>query len=124
MQRHLCLSLVVAALAAPALAGGNIVKCVDRAGHITLTDQPCEAGATMVRLASMPAASGAARAEAYPLAAEPAVLPPPRLVQGRYVMQRAKPKPLKRDVLTLKEARAQFLLMDAGVGTRALATLE
>lgn len=124
MKRHLCLSLFAAALAAPALAGGNIVKCVDGAGHITLTDQPCEAGATMVRLASMPAAQGPSRAKPYPLAAEAAVLPPPRLVRERYVMERAKAKPLKRDVLTLKAARAQFLLMDAEPGTQALATLE
>lgn len=124
MKRHLCLSLFIAALAAPSHAGGNIVKCVDGTGHVTLTDQPCEAGATMVRLASMPAEPGAPSARPYPLAAEAAVLPPARVVQGRYVMQRAKPKPLKPDVLTLKAARAQFLLMDAGAGTQALATLE
>ena len=40
------LSLIIAALAATpaALAGSDILKCVDGAGHVTLTDQPCESG--------------------------------------------------------------------------------
>lgn len=43
--------LVATVLAVPALAG-EIVKCVDTSGHVTLTDQACEAGNTSVRLAS------------------------------------------------------------------------
>lgn len=43
--------LVATVLAVPALAG-EIVKCVDTNGHVTLTDQACEAGNTSVRLAS------------------------------------------------------------------------
>jgi len=128
MKRHLCLSMLVAALAAPtaqlAHAGANIVKCVDSAGRVTLTDQGCENGATMVRLANTPADEGITRAEPYPLAAEQGVLPPPSAVQRRPLPKRVKAKPMTRDVATLKAARAQFLLMDAGAPKRTLATLD
>ena len=125
MKRHLCLSILVAAMAAPAAqAGADIVKCVDGAGRVTLTDQPCENGATMVRLANSPADEGIARAEPYPLAAGQDVLPPAPAVQPRQASQRVKSKPMTRDVATLKAARAQFLLMDAGAGKQALATLD
>ncbi len=123
MKRHLCLSILVAALAAPAAhAGADIVKCVDSAGRVTLTDQPCDSGATMVRLANTPADEGLTRAEPYPLVTEQGVLPPP--VHRRHVAPRAKVKPMKQDVATLKAARAQFLLMDAGAGKQTLATLD
>lgn len=125
MKRHLCLSILVAALAAPgAHAGADIVKCVDGAGRITLTDQPCENGATVVRLANTPADEGITRAEPYPLATEQAVLPPPPAVQRRQAAQRVKAKPMMRDVATLKAARAQFLLTDAGSSKQTLATLD
>ena len=124
MKRHLCLSIVVAALAAPGAHAADIVKCVDGAGRVTLTDQPCAHGATMVRLANMPADAGISRAEPYPLVTERSVLPPPPAVQRRHAIQRVKAKPLKRDVVTLKAARAQFLLMDAGASKQTLATLD
>ena len=126
MKRHLCLSILVAALAAPgAHAGANIVKCVDGAGRVTLTDQPCEHGATMVRLANMPADEDVTRAEPYPLITERGVLPPTPVVQRRQAAQRVKAKPMLRDVVTLKAARAQFLLMDAaGASKHTLATLD
>ena len=126
MKRHLCLSILVAALAAPgAHAGANIVKCVDGAGRVTLTDQPCEHGATMVRLANMPADEGVTRAEPYPLITERGVLPPTPVAQRRQATQRVKAKPMLRDVVTLKAARAQFLLMDAAAAPKhTLATLD
>lgn len=127
MKRHLYCSILVAALAAPAAspayAGADIVKCVDGAGRVTLTDQPCENGATMVRLANTPADEGIARAEPHPLAVEQGTLPPaPQL--RRQPAPRAKAKPMTRDVATLKAARAQLLLMDAGAGKQTLATLD
>ena len=125
MKRHLCLSILCAALAsfAPAAyAGTDIVKCVDGLGRVTLTDQPCDGGAATVRLASMPADEGVNRGQPYPLAVEHSVLPPPP-AQRRVMAPRAKAKPLTRDVATLKAARANFLLMDAG-GKQTLATLD
>jgi hypothetical protein len=128
MKRHLYLSILLAAMAAPTAslvhAGADIVKCVDGAGRITLTDQPCDAGAATVRLASSPADAGITRAEPYPLAAEQGALPPPA-VQRRVPAPRVKAKPMMRDVATLKAARAQFLLLDAGAGAKqTLATLD
>jgi hypothetical protein len=123
MKRHLCLSILVAAMAAPAAYGGaDIVKCVDGAGRVTLTDQPCEGGATLVRLANTPADEGVSRAEPHPLVTEQGTLPPPPAVQRRQAAPRVKAKPMTRDVATLKEARAQFLLMDTGA-KQTLATL-
>ncbi|SFC13093.1 DUF4124 domain-containing protein [Massilia yuzhufengensis] len=125
MKRQLSLSILLAALAAPAaMAGSDIVKCVDGAGRVTLTDQPCDTGAATVRLASMPADEGFTRVEAAPVAVEQAVLPP-AAVQRRQVLPRVKPiKPMMRDVATLKAARAQFLLGDATAGRHTLATLD
>lgn len=123
MKRHLCLSILCVALSAPAAyAGTDIVKCVDSLGRVTLTDQPCDGGAATVRLASMPADEGVNRVQPYPLAVEHSVLPPPP-VQRRVMAPRVKAKPLTRDVATLKAARANFLLMDAG-GKQTLATLD
>ncbi len=122
MKRHLCLSLLCAALAAPAFAGADIVKCVDESGRVTLTDQPCDGGAATVRLASMPADEGVTRVQPYPLVVEHAVLPPPP--QRRVMAPRVKAKPLTQDVATLKAARANFLLMDAGGKQQTLATLD
>ncbi|QNB00532.1 DUF4124 domain-containing protein [Massilia sp. Se16.2.3] len=55
------LSLALAALAAApaALAGSDILKCVDRAGHVTLTDQPCESNARASKLVAASALNSA-----------------------------------------------------------------
>lgn len=124
MKRQLCLSMLIAALAAPtALAGPDIVKCVDAAGRVTLTDQPCESGTTTVRLASAPAGEAPARVEPYPLVADHATLPPAP-IHRRHLPPPVKAKPMMRDVATLKAARAQFLLLDAGASRQTLATLD
>jgi hypothetical protein len=115
MKRFLCqLSLIAAAAAsAPAaFAGAEIVKCIDSTGHVTLTDQPCGEGTTTVRMAKMPAAEGEASVQPYPLSVERNSVPPQRPAV-RKAPQRDKAKPMQRDVATLKEARAQFLLLDS-----------
>ena len=131
MYRHLCLSFVIAAttLTAPgAFAGSDIVKCVDGAGHVTLTDQACDSGTATVRLARADAQSdddagdSLPRADAHPLASEQRILPPPP-VHRRHIAPRVKAKPMMRDVATLKAARAQFLLLDAAPRQR-FATLD
>jgi hypothetical protein len=129
------LSLLAACAAPAALAGPDILKCVDRGGHVTLTDQPCPAG-TRVSLVIPDAApggpistpggaqmgsSGAAGAtgsggdEPVPTTAAPAVehyplpAPPPR-AKARPVP--AKRTPMRRDEVTLKAARMKMLLND------------
>jgi hypothetical protein len=100
--------LIAFAVAAPlASAGNNIVKCVDTTGHVTLTDQPCPAGAATVPMDAGPAGPGVVTVERYPA---PAATP-----AGAAQWRQSAPKrmTLKRDVATLKEARAQWLLMDA-----------
>jgi Domain of unknown function (DUF4124) len=92
-----------ASMAAPAaLAGNEIVKCIDASGHVTLTDQPCAAGSATVKLSS----------EA-PLP-QRHVLPATELRQDRWKRpQEAKAAPLSRDVATLKAARRMLMLQEA-----------
>ena len=97
-----------ASMAAPAaMAGNEIVKCIDASGHVTLTDQPCEAGTATVRLAS----------ESSPA---PAISQPQRHVlpaaELRHQVWRQPPvvraAPLSRDVATLKAARRLLMLQE------------
>jgi hypothetical protein len=95
-----------AAVAAPvAMAGNDIVKCVDAEGHVTLTDQPCDTGSATVRLASE--------------------TPQPEAQSQRHVVTQAELRhagwkrpqvvraaPLSRDVATLKAAHRMMLLQE------------
>jgi hypothetical protein len=91
-----------AAVAPAALAGNDIVKCVDASGHITLTDQPCESGASTVKLSGE------------------TPLPPQRQVRASAELRQAawkpaqvvRPAPLSRDIATLKEARRTLMLSE------------
>jgi len=135
MKRHICqlALLAVTTMAAPvAFSETSIVKCVDDAGRVTLTDRPCEAGATTVRMAGEPANDGVTRVPAHPLAAEANVLPLPRVSQRasqrisqriRVPMTHVAARPLASDIATLKAARAQFMLSDVR-STPALARLD
>lgn len=114
-QRARQLCLIAAIVAAPAaMAGTDIKKCVDAAGRVTLTDQPCPAGARAATLSiqsSLPPAVTAAQLRSLP--AERYVAPPARLQNGKWRPPQARPRvPLSRDVATLKAARAQQLLLD------------
>jgi len=111
------LSMIAAAvLVAPALAG-EIVKCVDSDGHVTLTDQPCASGAATVPLAreagAMPVPVPATRDAIAPLAQRHvlSVAELPRVNWQRPNL--ATPARLARDVATLKEARRMLMLQDA-----------
>jgi len=98
------LSIIAAAvLAAPALAG-EIVKCVDSDGHVTLTDQPCASGSASVPLARD---TGAPVRERHVLPAADL----PRVAWKKPNL--AAPVKLARDVATLKEARRMLMLQDA-----------
>jgi hypothetical protein len=100
------LSMIAAALLASAavpaaLAGNEIVKCVDNSGHVTLTDQPCEAGAATVKLAS----EGSTPQRHV-------VAPAELRHDGWKRPQASRPAPLSRDVATLKEARRMLMLQE------------
>jgi hypothetical protein len=92
--------IAAAVLAVPALAG-EIVKCVDSNGHVTLTDQPCASGS-----ATMPVSRD---------------IPPQRHVLPAAELPRVAwkkpnltaPVSLARDIATLKEARRMLMLQDA-----------
>lgn len=123
------LSFILAAIAfAPAaLAGSEIVKCVDSAGHVTLTDQPCSGNATTVRVAQTPvviAESVAVGAVVAEPEAETAAAPQAAGVERhttRTLLRQANWKtppaprsgPLAPDVATLKAARLQMLMLDS-----------
>lgn len=126
------LTLIFAAVAAApaALAGSEILKCVDAGGHVTLTDQPCESGAQATRLVSNAAPE-------TPVAANEAQQPAVQRYEAPHALQRQQAwrprvaqaqaqrgRPLARDVATLKAARAQLLLIDADRHARpTLATI-
>lgn len=105
--RMLCMiaaAALTASLAPPAaLAGNEIVKCIDASGHVTLTDQPCEAGTSTVKLSG-----------------ETAQQPPQRHVVAAAELRHAgwkrpqvvREAPLSRDVATLREARRTLMLSD------------
>ena len=114
------LSLILAALAAaPAvLAGSEVLKCVDASGHVTLTDQPCEAGSQVTRLTAGTPDTAAAEAPASEAAQGITVQryeAPPRMLRQQDWRPRVaqRDRPLARDVATLKAARAQLMLIDA-----------
>jgi len=108
MKPSITLMNLVAALvvAAPAAMAGDIVKCVEPDGHITLTDQPCAVGASTVHL-------DGDRSEPVPTL-QRHVLPAAQLHQGAWRRpDLSKPLPLTRDVATLKAARRTLLMLDA-----------
>lgn len=111
MKRSMTLTHMFAAalvLAAQSATAGDIVKCVDGSGHVTLTDQPCTAGAASVRLDQDTPQDGA-RAARTP---QRHVLPAADLRQWKRP-DLSRPVPLTRDVATLKEARRTLMLQDA-----------
>ena len=135
------LSLMLAALAAApaALAGTEILKCVDRAGNVTLTDQPCEGAARMTRMTLGPTSesasyggSGSTSATASGSGAEPQAAPLQRYAATPAMHRQqdwrprmpARDRPLARDVATLKAARAQMMLLDADRQQPQLATIQ
>jgi hypothetical protein len=136
---QLSLVLLAAAAAPCALAGPDILKCVDSGGHVTLTDQPCPAGSrvTLVIPDAGPAArppergttqvggSGAAGATGSggeettaPAPAAERLPPPPPPPRGRYKPP-SKPTPLSRDEATLKAARLKMMINDDQIGRQA-----
>lgn len=115
----LIVSAAVGALAlAPAHAGSAINKCIDGAGRVTLTDQPCD-GHTVSSSVVVPGAPSETRASPAPSQASTLANAPLR--QARWTPSTASTSAhaaLAGDMATLKQARVQMLLQDAAPRTR------
>jgi len=114
---HLMSMFAAMVLAAPvALAGNEIVKCVDADGRVTLTDQPCGARASTVRLdqdrnASQSQAQSQPQPQFQP-DVQRHVLPAADLREWRRP-DLTRSVPLKQDVATLRAAHRMLMLQDA-----------
>lgn len=127
MNRSLSL-LLAGLLALPAAAmAGDILKCVDTAGRVTLTDRPCESGSAATRLESdgsaayggsgMAGSTGSSGPEPQPVSGAPVpqryVLPAVELRHDAWKRSAAdRPAALARDIATLKEARRMQLIQE------------
>jgi hypothetical protein len=97
-----------AAVAAPvAMAGNEVVKCVDAEGHVTLTDQPCDTGSATVRLSSE-----SSQPQEQPQAQRHLVPQAEMRHAGWKRPQVVRAAPLSRDVATLKAAHRMMLLQE------------
>jgi hypothetical protein len=129
--KHIGLILAALAAAPAALAGADILKCVDRAGRVTLTDQPCPPGTSGARMeiqegysvqgssgsAGSTGSGGPADAPGAPVLEHYPAPPRPPRAQPRVRVQ--KHAPFAPDAATLKAAHAQLLILD---GSRSKAT--
>lgn len=116
----LLLASFVLLSASPAFAGGDIVKCVDSAGHVTLTDSECGSAD-----AQQPLAAPEAVQPALPAAPAPARSSAPRLsnvattVQhDNWVSPRPRGRMLAGDAATLRAARSSLQALDEAMGSR------
>jgi len=102
-------ALTALVAAAPASTAGDIVKCVDASGHVTLTDQPCTGAAITVQL------EHGIGQKAEPAAARQRYLLPAADLRHDAWKRPAveRPAQLARDVATLKAARRTLLMLDA-----------
>jgi len=126
MHRHTIPACLLSALLgtgilAPAHAGGAINRCVDGAGRVTLTDQPCDAH-TVSSTVAVPGTQDVEQAP--PVRSSPALRPARWLPAGApaVVPAAARYAALSGDMATLKQARAR-MLQDSASRTR-LASLE
>lgn len=121
MNRHAFDSTLLLAsmlIASGAFAGSEITKCIDAAGHITLTDQACEDGSAAASMSAV--ASESAAPEDVPAAAPASRVVPERVVVapaklGGAMRGKARPVPRRSfalDVAMLKVARLNLQLAD------------
>ena len=114
-------SIFIAAIltASAAFAGGDIVKCVDQNGHVTLTENQCSEGVQTVLVAGGSETPAALSSEAAPA---PAAAPARRVQRIVYIPEAIqhdslaaslpRAKMLSRDAATLKAARTSMQVMD------------
>lgn len=126
-RRSYCHSVLLAAMmaASAAYAGADIVKCVDQAGHATLTDALCGDGSRTVLVAGSsdegaPAETGGApeNPAAAPAIAVERVAPSRAPVRhDTWAGQRHTGRMFARDIETLKAARLSMRVLDEASAT-------
>ncbi|MDQ2988509.1 MAG: DUF4124 domain-containing protein [Pseudomonadota bacterium] len=112
--------------ASAAFAGGDIVKCVDQNGKVTLTENQCSEGVQTVLVAGDAPAVAEDAATAEPaVAAAPAArraiqrvaYTPPAIQHDSWTAPKSSGRPLARDVETLKAARISMKVLDEASST-------
>jgi hypothetical protein len=107
--------------ASAAFASGDIVKCVDQAGKVTLTENQCSEGVqTVLVVGDAPAAATQAAAADATLAVAPGARRTVERVaytaapiqHDSWTAPKSKGRPLARDVETLKAARLSMKVLD------------
>lgn len=105
---------LLAMTAASASYGGDIVKCVDSAGRVTLTDSPCPEGTQTLLATPAPAKNGIVMERVRVAALPPAVVPTaaPAVAHDTFKAKRPANRMLARDVFTLRAARMSMDALD------------
>lgn len=111
--------------ASAAFAAGDIVKCVDQNGKVTLTESQCSDGVQTVLLAgdapavAADAAAGDATIPAAPArrATQRVAYTPAAIDHDTWTAPKSNGRPLARDVETLKAARISMRVMDEASST-------
>lgn len=113
-SRIICTALFASVLASPAFAGGDIVKCVDADGRVTITDSQCGNGEGKLLV------SGSDIPVAKPVKAglQRVALTPEPVQHDNWIDPRPHSKMLARDAATLKAARTSLQVMDEMRGQR------
>ena len=114
IPRLLSIALTGAAIAlgtAPAFAGGDIVKCVDADGRVTITDHQCGSGVAKVLVAGSDNVTEAPLVKASKSAAQ-RLAQPVVVEHDNWVDPRPHSKMLSRDAATLRAARTSLQVLD------------
>jgi hypothetical protein len=108
------LIFLFAMTAASASVAGDIVKCVDSAGRVTLTDSPCPEGTQTLLATPAPAKPGVVMERIRVAALPPAVTPTaaPTVAHDSFKARRPANRMLARDVFTLRAARMSMDALD------------
>lgn len=112
--------------ASAAFAGGDIVKCVDQAGKVTLTENQCSEGVqTVLVTGDAPAVATEASATDATLTVAPVArrtiqrvaYTPAAIQHDSWTAPKSNGRPLARDVETLKAARLSMKVLDEASST-------
>lgn len=129
--RPLLTLLLASAFAAPAFAGGDIVKCVGADGRVTITDSGCDSGPSKVLVPAMlntapgeaPAAVPASSPRLIRASIERVAVAPEPVMHDNFIDPRPRGKMLARDAETLRAARTSLQAIDGATRQQRVAGL-